>query len=101
MVSESEMRQAEQAAGESTDWLAAEREVDAAGQNRFMRRSKPPATKPSSETSGSATPGRFKETASRQQTRPDQTAKPAQPNSAKGDARHAGVAAPERPADSK
>jgi Protein of unknown function (DUF2934) len=87
---------------ELDDWLAAERDVDATDRDPLTPRSKS-APASSSETSGSTTPGRPKETASRQQTRPDQNS---QTGSAELDEaptrRHdAGAAVAERPADAK
>jgi Protein of unknown function (DUF2934) len=87
---------------ELDDWLAAERDVDAADQDRLTSRSKPAPAQPSSETSDSTTPGRPKETASRQQTRPDQNS---QSGSAEFDEaasrRDSSAAVPKRPADAK
>jgi hypothetical protein len=88
---------------ELDDWLAAEREVDAMDQERLTPRSKPVATQPSSETFASTTPERPKETASRQQTRPDQHRQTgsAELDEATSRRRDAGAAVPERPADAK
>jgi Protein of unknown function (DUF2934) len=87
---------------ELDDWLAAERDVDATDRDPLTPRSKP-APASSSETSGSTTPGRPKETASRQQTRPDQNSQTgsAELNEAASRRRDASAAVPERPADAK
>jgi len=87
---------------ELDDWLAAERDVGATDQDRLTYRSKP-APGSSSETSDSTTPGRPKETASRQQTRPDQNSQTgsAELNEAASRRRDASAAVPERPADAK
>jgi hypothetical protein len=87
---------------ELDDWLAAERDVDATDRDLLTSRSKP-APASASETSGSITPGRPKETASRQQTRPDQNS---QTGSAELDEADTGrpdasAAVPERLADTK
>jgi len=87
---------------ELDDWLAAEREVDAIDQGRLTPPAKP-APAPSSETSGSATPGRPKEAASRQQTRPDQNSQAgsAELDEAATRRRDASAAVSEGPADAK
>jgi hypothetical protein len=87
---------------ELDDWLAAERDVDATDQDRLTPRSKA-APAPSSETSGSTTSGRPKETASRQQTRPDQNSQTgsAELDEAATRSRDASAAVPERPPDAK
>jgi hypothetical protein len=54
------------------DWLAAEREVDEADQNGLMPGSNTTPAGSPSEASDSTTPGRPKDTASRQQTGSDQ-----------------------------
>jgi hypothetical protein len=84
------------------DWLAAERDMDATDQDRLTHRSNP-APASSSETSDSTTPGRPKETASRQQTRPDQNSHTgsAELDEAGTRRRDASAAVPERPADAK
>ena len=56
---------------ELDDWLAAEREVDAADRDQLEPHSKA-AAGPSSDTSGATRLGRPKESVSRQQTPPDQ-----------------------------
>jgi len=81
------------------DWLAAEHELDEADQDGLMQTT--PAGS-SSEASDSTTPGRAKEIASRQQTRPEQDS---QTGSSELDEvatrRNANVAVPARPADAK
>jgi hypothetical protein len=88
---------------ELDDWLAAEREVDAIDQERLMPGSKPAPAQPSPEASASTTPGRPRETASRQQTRPDQNSQTgsAELDEAAPGYRDASAAVPERPADAK
>jgi hypothetical protein len=88
---------------ELDDWLAAERDVDATDQDRLPPRSKPAPAQPSSETSVSTAPGRPKETASRQQTSPDQNSQTgsAELDEAASRRRDASAAVPERPADAK
>jgi hypothetical protein len=87
---------------ELDDWLAAEREVEEADQDGLMPRSKTTPARSSSEASESATPGRPKETASRQQTRSEQGS---EGGSSEIDEvttrRNANVAVPEGPADAK
>jgi hypothetical protein len=105
-ISEAAYRIAEargfESGSELDDWLAAERDVDAKDQDRLMPSSESASTKTPSETSGSTTPGRPKETASRQQTRPDQSS--ATGSSELDEATkspNASVAVAERPADAK
>jgi DUF2934 family protein len=88
---------------ELDDWLAAERDVGAADQDRLTPRSKPAPAQPSYETSGSTTPGRPKETASRQQTRHDQNSQTGSAELDEAAARRgdASAAVPERLADAK
>jgi hypothetical protein len=75
-ISEAAYRLAEargfESGAELDDWLAAEREVDEADQNGLMPGSNTTAAGSPSEASDSTTPGRPKDTASRQQTRSDQ-----------------------------
>jgi hypothetical protein len=75
-ISEAAYRLAEargfESGSELDDWLAAERELDEAAQDGLMPHSKTTVAGSSSEASDSTTPGRPKETASRQQTRPEQ-----------------------------
>jgi len=84
------------------DWLAAEHELDEADQDGLMPRSKTTPAGSSSEASDSTTPGHPKETASRQQTRPEQDS---QTGSSELDEvatrRNANVAVHARPADAK
>jgi hypothetical protein len=105
-ISEAAYRIAEargfESGSELDDWLAAERDMDAADQDRLTHRPKPdPAS--SSETSDSTTPGRPKEAASRQQTRPDQNSHTgsAELDEAGTRRRDASAAVPVRPADAK
>jgi hypothetical protein len=88
---------------ELDDWLAAERDVDATNHGRLTSRSKPIPAQPSSETFASTTPGRPKDTASRQQTRPDQNSQAGSAELDEAASRHRddGAALLERPADAK
>lgn len=104
MVRESEMRQIEKATDKTTAQpdSSTVRNAIAKDQDRLTPGSKP-ASASSSETSGSTTPGRPTETASRQQTRPDQNSQTgsAELDEADTGCRDAGAADPERPADAK
>jgi hypothetical protein len=102
-ISEAAYRLAEARGFESgmelDDWLAAEREVDETDENGLMPGSK---TTPAKSPSASTTPGRPKETASRQQMRSDQVG---QTGSSELDEaairRDANVAVGETPPDAK